>query len=129
MKYKKETRELFNKAKRELRSAEVLLKDGDNDGAVSRSYYAMFHSAQAVLLTKELTSKKHSTTIAWFNQHFVKTGVFHTQLAKNLNNAERLRKSGDYGYPFLVKNEEAKETIENAKEFVKQTKQHTDKEN
>jgi len=128
MKHKDNIEQLFKKAERELRSAELLLKDGDYDGSVSRSYYAMFHSVQAVLLTKNLSSKTHSTTMGWFNLHFVKTGVFSKELGKNFNDAERLRKSGDYGHPFLVKKEEAKETVVKATEFLKQTKHFVNKE-
>ena len=39
---------LVEKALRYLRSAELLIQDGDYDSAVSRSYYAMFYLAEAV---------------------------------------------------------------------------------
>ena len=47
------------KADRYLRSAELLLKDGDFDSCVSRCYYAMFYSPEAILLTKDLKASSH----------------------------------------------------------------------
>jgi len=38
------------KARRYLRSAELLLRDGDLDSAVSRAYYAVLHAAKALLM-------------------------------------------------------------------------------
>ncbi|MGQ9571298.1 MAG: HEPN domain-containing protein [Thermodesulfovibrionales bacterium] len=46
-----EVESLIRRANRYLKSAELLLKDGDCESSVSRTYYAMFYSAQAMLLT------------------------------------------------------------------------------
>lgn len=51
---KREIKDLLKKADRYLRSAELLLKDGDFDSCVSRCYYAMFYSAEAILLINDL---------------------------------------------------------------------------
>jgi uncharacterized protein (UPF0332 family) len=37
-----------------LRSGNALLELGDPDSAVGRAYYAMFHAAEALLLSKGL---------------------------------------------------------------------------
>ena len=42
---------LIVKARRYLKSAKLLLEDGDYESSISRSYYAMFYCAEAVLLT------------------------------------------------------------------------------
>src|ERR1017187_10687086 len=39
-----------------------------HDGAVSRAYYAMFHVAGALLLSKGMTFSKHSAAISAFGQ-------------------------------------------------------------
>ena len=44
---------LIEKARRYLRSAELLIHDGDYDSAVSRSYYAMFYSARQRCLKRK----------------------------------------------------------------------------
>ena len=48
-----EIESLIERARKYLRSAELLLKEGDHESSVSRAYYAMFYSAQALLLTKK----------------------------------------------------------------------------
>ncbi|MBI4498124.1 MAG: HEPN domain-containing protein [Chloroflexi bacterium] len=39
----------LEKADRFLRTAQLALRDGDDEGCVSRAYYAVFHSAVALL--------------------------------------------------------------------------------
>jgi len=41
----KELEFLIKRAMRYLKSAEILLKEGDYESSVSRTYYAMFYSA------------------------------------------------------------------------------------
>ena len=55
----KEIESLIERANRYLRSAELLLKGGDYESSVSRTYYAMFYSVQALLLTKNLSFSSH----------------------------------------------------------------------
>lgn len=50
----REVKLLMEKAKRSLSSAELLLEEGDYDATVSRAYYSMFYSAEAILLTRDV---------------------------------------------------------------------------
>lgn len=59
----KEIKSLIERAKKYLKSADMLLKEGDYESSVSRTYYAMFYSSQAVLLTKNLSFSSHKTEI------------------------------------------------------------------
>ena len=81
---KKEIKDLLEKSNRYLRSAELLLKDGDFDSCVSRCYYAMFYSAEAILLTKDLKASSHKGVISLFSEHFIKTGKLDKELGKAL---------------------------------------------
>jgi uncharacterized protein (UPF0332 family) len=69
----KEINSLIERAKRYLKSAEILLEEGDYESSVSRTYYAMFYSAQAMLLTKNLSFSSHKGVISAFGEQFVKT--------------------------------------------------------
>jgi len=40
----KEIKSLIERAEKYLRSAEILLEEGDYESSVSRTYYAMFYS-------------------------------------------------------------------------------------
>ena len=65
-------------------------------GALSRLYYAAFYAARAVLATRDLDSARHGGAIALFQQHFVKTGVVPTTVARTLPRAFELRQTSDY---------------------------------
>jgi uncharacterized protein (UPF0332 family) len=115
----KEIMDFIEKAERFLRTAEHALNMQDYDSSVSRSYYAMFFMAEAVLLTKGLTASSHKGVISLFGEHFVKTGIFERDLGKALNDAYDERLVGDYGVGFTINEEEAKDLLGTAKNFVK----------
>jgi len=62
----KEIKSLIERAKKYLKSAEILLEKGDYESSVSRTYYAMFYSTQAMLLTKDLSFSSHKGVISAF---------------------------------------------------------------
>lgn len=114
----KEIISLLERAKKYLKSAELLLKEGDYESSVSRSYYAMFFCAEAVLLTKGLTFSSHKGVITAFGKYFVKTGTFPKEMSKELNRAFEKRQLGDYEFTFVIEKEEAKNLLDSAKKFV-----------
>jgi len=73
----------LNSTEERLKAARLLLERQMYTDAVSRSYYAVFQAARAVLATKELDSRKHSGIIGLFNQQFVKTGILPKDYGKN----------------------------------------------
>ena len=120
----KEINSLIERAKRYLKSAEILLEEGDYESSVSRTYYAMFYSAQAMLLTKNLSFSSHKGVISAFGEHFVKTGIFPRERGRELNKAFEKRQIGDYEYTFVISKTEAKEILKNGKKFVEKITQH-----
>jgi len=108
---------LLAKARRSIRSARLLLVDGDSDAAISRAYYAMFYVAEAFLLSKGLTSK-HSAVIAAFGKEFAKTGAvpaeYHTYLADALD----ARNIGDYRTVSHLTEERTLKHISQAERFL-----------
>ena len=120
----REIESLVDKAKKYLRSAEILLKEGDYESSVSRTYYAMFYCAQAMLLTKNLSFSSHKGVISAFGEHFVKTGVFPKEMGRELNRAFEKRQLGDYEYTFVISEREAEELLESGKKFVNEIVQH-----
>ena len=111
---------LMEKAYRYLKSTEVLIKDCDYDSAVSRSYYAMFYSAEAALLTKQMTFTSHKAVISAFGQYFVKTGIFDKRMGRDLNIIFGERQVGDYESTFSITEDQALNTFESARRFVDQ---------
>ncbi len=75
-------------SKEKLTLARILLENNQLKDSLSRSYYAMFTAARALLATKRLDSSKHVGVISLFNQHFVKTGIVSKNLGRMLLNLE-----------------------------------------
>ena len=111
----------LEKAERKLKVAEKLLRSDDYEDAVSRAYYAVFHAAQALLLTEGERAETHKGVVTLFGLLFVKTGKFKKDLGKYLANLKDERESGDYEIFSYIDRETAETAIEEAKEFVRET--------
>lgn len=109
----------LKQAKERLKAAEILLKSGQWSDALSRSYYAMFQAARALLAVKSLDSRKHSGVIALFNQHFVKEGIVDSDMGRLIAEAKGFREESDYADYVTFTKEEARGQIQNAKIFIK----------
>jgi uncharacterized protein (UPF0332 family) len=109
---------LVRRARRYIKSAELLLNDKDYESSVSRTYYAMFYAVQAALLKKNLSFSSHKGVISAFGKHFIKTEIFPKEMGRELNRAFEKRQIGDYGYTFVVSDEEAVLILQYGKEFV-----------
>lgn len=114
-------RALVRKSQRALQVAKLALNAGDNDSAVSRSYYAMFDIARAALLRAGVAEDKlprtHSGVIEAFRSHAVQSGQFDRQLATQLSRTESLRIQADYTGT-EIELTEARNVVQNAELFV-----------
>lgn len=61
----------LERAKEFLKDANRLFSRGSLHSTVNRIYYAMFYSVNALLLSRNLSSSKHSGVRALFNMEFV----------------------------------------------------------
>lgn len=110
----------IKKAKEKLKSARDLLSHNDNEDSISRSYYAIFSAARALLALKQLDSKKHSGVISLFNQHFVKKGTVSKVCGAILKNAKIYREKADYGDFVKFSSDLSRKQIKDAEIFVKE---------
>jgi hypothetical protein len=111
----------LEKAEKKLKVAGKLLKSDDYEDAVSRAYYAVFHAAQALLLTEGERAETHKGVVTLFGLLFVKTGKFKKDLGKYLANLKDERESGDYEVFSYIDRETAETAIEEAREFIRET--------
>jgi len=123
----REAASLIERAKKYLRSSRMLLVDRDYESSVSRAYYAMFYSAEAVLLTNNLSFSSHRGVISAFGEYFVKTDIFPRDMGRELNRAFEKRQLGDYEYTFVISEDEAREILEQSKHFVERVIQYLEK--
>ncbi len=109
----------LQKAKEDLKNAEISLENNFFKGSINRSYYAIFHGIRAILALDLFDSKKHSGIIAFFQKNYVLTGKFEVLYSKIVKNAFVIRNKSDYDDFFIVGKSEAKEQFENAEIFLK----------
>ena len=86
------------KARESLDAARLLAEQGYLDFAASRAYYAMFYTAEALLLSKDLSFSSHAAVIANFGKEFSKTRELDPKFHKYLIAVRDLRSQGDYSY-------------------------------
>jgi len=112
------------RAREDLETAADNLENGKYRASVNRSYYALFHSIRAITALDHFDSSKHSGVIAFFNQHYVKTGVFDKELSKMIDSCYRLREKADYDDFYLVARDEAVQQLEKAKKIFQTIETH-----
>ena len=101
-----------------LRAAQHLLAGGFHNDAVSRAYYAAFHWASALLLTKGIERRTHRGLIQMFGLHFVKEGPLSHETAGFLGRLETSRELSDYNAAARFSEDEAREEIHQAEQFI-----------
>ncbi|MCX6843184.1 MAG: HEPN domain-containing protein [candidate division WOR-3 bacterium] len=109
---------LIERAHKYLTSAATLLAVVDFESSVSRTYYAMFFAAEALLLSKGLSFSSHRGVLSAFGEHFVKTGVMPSEMGRELKRAFSKRQLGDYEYTFVVSQADAEQLLESGRTFV-----------
>ncbi len=121
---KEEARKFLEKADRALHAAEILLADGSYDFAAGRAYYAMLHTAQALLCEDDLRYRKHAGVHAAFGEHYSKTGRIDAKYHRWLLDAfdERLR--ADYDIDESFGEPDAAHRIVQAREFLSVVKKY-----
>lgn len=114
-----EQEQLLKKAHESLLAARVLVREEMYDFSASRTYYAMFYAAQALLLAKGLSFSKHSAVIAAFGREFAKQNVVPAEFHRYLIEAQEDRNVGDYGIGPGISPDEAKEQITRAEMLIR----------
>jgi uncharacterized protein (UPF0332 family) len=113
--------QLYLDAAREaLASAKLNLDNDFFTTAASRTYYAVFYAASALLKAKGLAYSKHTAVLSAFRQHFIKTGIFPTKISDFYKIAFDTRQVGDYELATQFESEILRTNLAEAKTFVKE---------
>ncbi len=102
-----------------MSDANVLIDDNRLLSAVNRLYYATFYAIQALLLTKNLSSAKHSGVRSLFQQKFVKEGIIQKELGHFYNQLFKNRQKSDYEDYVHFDKEQVNEWYIRAVNFIK----------
>jgi len=120
---------LFERSKEALSVAQLLMDHGKHRDVVSKSYYAMFYAACAVLRTKRLDTSKHSGVISLFSKYFCKEGLLNNIYYRKLKKAFEDRHIADYSVTKPILEDVARKRLQDALEFNKKIEEFLTKEN
>jgi uncharacterized protein (UPF0332 family) len=106
------------RAKEALLEAEIMLENNKLSAAVNRIYYAVFYEVLALILTKGLSSSKHSGVRSLFNKEFIKTGIIYEEYGDFYNRMFGFRQRADYEDFVEFEHEKVKSWFESTKDFI-----------
>ena len=82
------------------------------------SYYAMYSSALALLLKKDISPKTHEWTLRQLAKEYVKTGLLSKESYNFLYNARETRNDSSYDYSRTFSDEDAETLFLQAEKFI-----------
>lgn len=102
-----------------LADARLMFENRRLKSAADRSYYAMFHAAQAAV-SQEVARlpKSHKGLRTFFAKHFVATNRVPRDLSRDLTFAFELRQASSYEVSIEFGEDIVRETIERADNFI-----------
>ena len=115
---------LLARAREDVEFAEDILHTANAWRAAHDAYYAMFHAAEALLLSLGITTSSHGETHGAFGQHFAKTRVLDPKFHRYLIDAFNARITADYDATVTLPKEDAEVLVAQAREFVAATERY-----
>lgn len=106
-------------ARNDLDAAANSVKLGNYKWATIQGYYAMFHSARALLFRAGFRERSHICVELALEALFVENGKFPPRLLRAFSRARELREEADYELEFSKESAEA--VVKHAREFVEAT--------
>ena len=112
----------LDQAEEELNAAHLLYDKKFYRDAISRSYYSMFHAAQALLFIRKISPRSHKGVIQKFGEEFIKLGLLEKKMGQMLSQAESMRLKADYDVGVPIHKEECEEILDNCEVFLAKIK-------
>ena len=101
-----------------LDTAELLQREGKAADSISRSYYAVFHAATALMRAEGLKPTSHRGLKTLLGLHFAKPGLIATDLAKSFERLQEQRENSDYDNFVSYDADDSAKALADAKAFV-----------
>jgi len=108
----------LERARQTLEEAMLMFEAGHANACVNRLYYACFYAVSALLLTRNMSTSKHSHVRALLHQDYVKPGYISEQMGKHYDLPFNSRQKGDYEDLVVFHAEDVRPWFEPTKAFV-----------
>jgi uncharacterized protein (UPF0332 family)/predicted nucleotidyltransferase len=105
-------------ARRTLRTARLVLADGDLKSAISLAYFIYLDAARAALITKGIAPQSHGGTKTLFGLHFIKPGLLPKKFGPLFERLETDRLEATYRKQREFTPEDAERALARAEELV-----------
>ena len=113
-----EQKALLDKAQRSIDAAQSLTDQGFHDFAISRSYYAMFYIAEALLDNEGLSFSSHAAVISAFGRYLAHAGKVPMEFHRYLIDAQAQRTLADYDTNSIASQEDVEEILERSQSLL-----------
>jgi len=117
-------KQLIELAEQALNTAQVNFEAGDFRATVNRSYYAIFYTSSAMLLTIGEERRKHSGVINAFRNHFVKPGLIEAEYSHIYGEILATREDADYAIEIPINADAAELALDQARRFVQRMSEY-----
>jgi len=108
----------MKRAHETLDEARIMFDAGRINAYVNRLYYACFYAVSALLLTKGLTTSKHSYLRSLLHRDFIKTGAIPADLGIHFDLLFNGRQKSDYSDFVTFKAEDVAGWLKSTEEFI-----------
>lgn len=122
---RKLTLRLWQRAVESLAAAKSMARESFNEAAVSRAYYAAFYAARAALSAADVSApKSHHEMIAFFREHFTRSGEIEVQWMNSLQTLYSERQAADYDMMRVTPDDVVERYCAQSKEFIGRMRQY-----
>jgi uncharacterized protein (UPF0332 family) len=108
----------LERASEALDEAKLLFESGHLHTYVNRLYYACFYAVSALLLTKGLSTSKHTHLRALLHKELIRPGIIPLEYGQFFDLLFNNRQKGDYSDFVVFQAEQVEGWLKQAREFV-----------
>ena len=114
----------WKRARKSLRAAEILTREGYSEDALSRAYYAVLHTAKAALWVKDVATVSHAGVRPMFGLHLIRPGEIEPEWATYIGETLDDRLAADYNVNVSVTLREARENCRRSRRFLSRIRRY-----
>jgi len=114
----------WKRARQEAAVSDLALREGLYEPSVSSAYYAVMHSANAVLQLRGIVANSHNAVRNQFGKHLIKSGEIEPVWADFLSQHKAMRWAADYDIEASFEFEQAAQLNAECRQFIERMKRY-----
>ena len=107
-----------------LKETQVLYAQGLLPGTISRAYASIFHSAAAVLISKDMEIIKPSAVVPFFDREIVKKGLIESSFQKMFAQAYDCYQQAEYDIYYDISQRHVNDMVDMAQAFFQRMERY-----